>query len=163
MKLQPCHFLARLIKILIMRIKVFKVRILEEFLNTDEALINSFLEQHEIVNMNAKFINGNDNYWSIMVYYLIPNEKKVSDQTFKDSDENLTKEQKVIYEALKSWRLKKARELDVPSFYICHNSHLISITKSLPVSLKDFSEIKGFGNVRRDKYGEEILDVLMNV
>ena len=112
MKLQPCHFLARLIKILIMRIKVFKVRILEEFLNTDEVLINSFLEQHEIVNMNAKFINGNDNYWSIMVYYLIPNEKKVSNQTFKDSDENLTKEQKVIYEALKNWRLKKARELD---------------------------------------------------
>jgi len=144
-----------------MRIKVFKVRILEEFLDKDEALINSFLEQHEIVNMNAKFIN--DNYWSIMVYYIIKNEKKVSNQTFKDSEQNLTKEQKVIYESLKNWRLKKARELDVPSFYICHNSHLVSIAKFLPVSLKDFSEIKGFGNVRKEKYGEEILDVLMNV
>jgi len=56
-----------------MKVKVLKIRIDDRFQITDEAIVNDYLSRFEIVNMNAKLVADEINYWSVLIYY---NDKK---------------------------------------------------------------------------------------
>jgi superfamily II DNA helicase RecQ len=79
--------------------------------------------------------------------------------TIEHEEFELTPQQEDIYLQLKLWRSKKAQEEGIPSYVIAHNSVMKRMVV-LPVTCTaDLLTIKGFGEKRTRKYGEEILAV----
>ena len=152
-----------------MNIKVLKVRIVDEFLLQDQKMIDDFLNNHEIIKVETAFVHD-DNFWSVVLYF---NEYKtdVKKNTVKDAkaakysadDEMLNSDEIEILEALKLWRSEKAREQNLPSYFIATNKELISVAKYKPAKIEELLDIKGFGKHKIENYGEEILEILDNV
>ncbi len=63
---------------------------------------------------------------------------------------------------LKSWRLKKAQTDKVSAFIIAHNSLLEELARRKPQTAQALLGVKGFGQNKLDKYGEELLVILTN-
>ncbi|WP_313099995.1 HRDC domain-containing protein [Epilithonimonas sp.] len=145
-----------------MKVKVLKIRIDDRFQITDEAIVNDYLSRFEIVNMNAKLVADEINYWSVLIYY---NDKKntvISSKTTVNSESELSEEEKIIYNKLKDWRADKAREAQLPAYIIFHNTHLMSIARHKPCTLDDLENVNGIGKSKVEKFGIEILEVLEN-
>lgn len=159
-----------------MKVKVFAIRPESEYLNFDQQQLNGFLDAIEFKKSSTHFIEAEPNYWSVLVYYeekeqqitLVKetafqqqaeskSEVKISDQ-LQEADLDL--EQLEILKNLKQWRSEKAYQLKVSNFLICHNSELINIVVQKPSSISELRRIKGFGNLKSDKYGDDILTVL---
>jgi ATP-dependent DNA helicase PIF1 len=62
-----------------------------------------------------------------------------------------------LYEALKSWRLDRARADRIAPFMIAHNSTLEALASIKPATERQLLAIPGFGKQKADKFGEEIL------
>ena len=152
-----------------MNIKVLKVRIADEFLLQDQKMIDDFLNNHEIIKVETAFVHD-ENFWSVVLYF---NEYKtdVKKNTVKDAkaakysadDDTLNSDEIEILEALKLWRSEKAREQNLPSYFIATNKELISVARYKPAKIEELLDIKGFGKHKIENYGEEILEILDNV
>lgn len=145
-----------------MKVKVLKIRISEEFQTTDETMVNDFLSKYDVVNMNSKLVQGEINYWSVLVYYQEKAKQTNSNKVSVNSEEDLSEEDKIIYNKLKDWRYEKSKELNQPPYIIFHNSHLMSIAKFKPYNLQDLEQINGLGESKIKRYGTEIIEVLEN-
>ncbi len=139
-----------------MNIKVFNIRLDKENCLNDQSKMNDFLDSVDVKLTSASFVTtGSKDFWSTVVFYL-PKKDKIA--TLKEED--LTDEERKIYQALKQWRSEKAIQQDLPHFMICHNSELITIAKTKPETIKDFKTIKGFGELKTQKYGDDIIALL---
>ncbi|RZJ47054.1 MAG: aldolase [Chryseobacterium sp.] len=152
-----------------MNIKVLKVRIADEFLLQDQKMIDDFLNNHEIIKVETAFVHD-ESFWSVVLYF---NEYKntVAKNIVKDSktmkysaeDETLNNDEIKILDALKLWRSEKAREQNLPSYFIATNKELISVAKYKPAKIEELLDIKGFGKHKIENYGEEILEILESI
>ncbi|NHN25686.1 hypothetical protein FIA58_008345 [Flavobacterium jejuense] len=122
--------------------------------------MNEFLDTVEVKLTSTNFVTtGTTDYWSAVVFY----EPKV--QLQKESKdklcfEDLTDKEKEIFLALKEWRNDFASNLGWSAFRVCHNSHLMNIAKNKPETIDELLNIKSFGVIKTEKYGEEIISVL---
>ncbi len=66
-----------------------------------------------------------------------------------------------LFQELKEWRTKKAQQDDVPAFYIMHQKVLIQIVINLPQNTKELEIIAGVGPKTIEKYGDDILDMVI--
>jgi ATP-dependent DNA helicase RecQ len=66
-----------------------------------------------------------------------------------------------VFEKLRAWRAATAKEQGVPAYVIFHDSTLRQIATDLPGSLADLARIHGVGEGKLAKYGQGILDTLM--
>lgn len=142
-----------------MNVQVFTIRIASEHLVSDQKKLNDFLQQVVFVKSATHFVALEETqYWSVLLHYetlkVIP-EKKVPKQVA-----DLTPGAQYVFECLKQWRTEKAEALNVPKFMICHNSELINIAFHHPKNVEGLKRIKGFGDKKTAKYGEEIISVL---
>ena len=71
-----------------------------------------------------------------------------------------TEREERLWQALRQWRLAKARADDVPAYVICGDKTLREIVEKLPESLADLREVYGMGEAKIDKFGDEILEVV---
>jgi len=62
-----------------------------------------------------------------------------------------------LFQGLKDWRTRKARENNLKHFQVLHQRVLVQIAVSLPVTLADLMKIKGIGEKTAQKYGEELV------
>ncbi|WP_079243936.1 HRDC domain-containing protein [Chryseobacterium indologenes] len=150
-----------------MRVKIFKIRLPEEFLYKDQKMLDDFLEGNEIMKVETAFVSE-EKYWSVILYFedlkLIKNTIK-EPKVIKYSAENdlLNTDEEKILDALKLWRSEKAREQNLPTYFIASNKELISVAKYKPAKKEELLEIKGFGKHKIENYGEEILEILESV
>ena len=63
-------------------------------------------------------------------------------------------------EALRQWRTQKARIDRVPAYLILTNRVLMALANSNPLSLEAMSAVRGLGQGRITRFGNEILGVL---
>jgi ATP-dependent DNA helicase PIF1 len=66
----------------------------------------------------------------------------------------------VTFTKLKNWRAKRAKQDQVSAFIIAHNSMLEDIARRKPQTAQALLGVKGFGQNKLDKYGEELLEIL---
>jgi len=150
-----------------MKVKVFKIRLPEEFLYEDQRTLDAFLESHEITKVETAFVHD-ENYWSVVLYF---DELKIVHNTVKESknakysaeSEPLNSDEEKILEALKYWRSEKAKEQNLPSYFIATNKELMSVAKYRPIKKEELLDIKGFGKHKIENYGEEILEILESI
>lgn len=71
-----------------------------------------------------------------------------------------TKADPAVYAALKKWRAETARQTGVPAFVICHDTTLAAVAEAYPEDHDQLRAVAGFGQVKTDRYGERLLEVL---
>ncbi len=148
-----------------MKIRVFQIRLSNNYLIEDQETINSFIETVSVKKTSCQFVeNDHTNYWSVLVFYDPKAVKEPKAQTPEklsySSDSELTDNERIIVDNFKIWRQTKANELRVPVFMICSNSEIISLAKIRPDSINQLLKIKGFGEQKIAKFGDEIIALL---
>lgn len=66
-----------------------------------------------------------------------------------------------LFAALRAWRLKRARTDDVPAFVVADNKTLQAIAVARPTNAAELLQVPGIGPSRLERYGDEILRVLL--
>jgi ATP-dependent DNA helicase RecQ len=61
---------------------------------------------------------------------------------------------------LRSWRLERSQEDAVPAYVVLHDATLRELAAIRPQTLTELAGIKGFGPVKLDRYGDDLLAVL---
>jgi len=139
-----------------MNIKVFNIRLNEEFCQEDQNKMNEFLCTVKVKLTSASFVtSASVDFWSAVVFY----EPKKESKPLVDLNE-LTVEEEKIYSALRQWRNDLAGRLGWSAFRICHNSHLTFIAKAKPQNLEELKQVKSFGETRTANYGDDIISLL---
>lgn len=150
-----------------MKVKVFKIRLPEEFLYKDQKMLDAFLEVNEIIKVETAFVSD-ECYWSVVLYF---EELQTAKNTVKEpkavkytaDDDALNSDEEKILDALKYWRSEKAKEQNLPTYFIASNKELTSVAKYKPAKKEELLEIKGFGKHKIENYGEEILEILESI
>lgn len=64
-----------------------------------------------------------------------------------------------LREKLQQWRTEKFKAANAPAYTIMHQSTLMAIASIIPHTKSELLSVKGFGQAKFDKYGEEILEI----
>jgi DNA helicase II / ATP-dependent DNA helicase PcrA len=64
------------------------------------------------------------------------------------------------FEALRAWRLARARADEIPAYVVFHNATLEEIAARRPMSLVELADVPGVGPAKLERYGEEVLAAL---
>lgn len=150
-----------------MKVKVFKIRLPEEYLYSDQQTLDDFLSNHEIIKSETAFVHD-ENYWSVVLYFeelkaVLSSVKEPKAVKYTAEDEVLNTDEEKILDALKLWRSEKAREQNLPVYFIASNKELVSVAKYKPAKKAELLDIKGFGKHKIENYGEEILEILESI
>ena len=70
-------------------------------------------------------------------------------------------EERRVLEALQRWRRDRARTDAVPAYVVAHDATLFAIAEARPQSITALSRVKGMGAVKLERYGEEILAIVV--
>ena len=151
-----------------MKIKHFYIRLNKENLQIDQDTLNSFLDNVVVKKTVTELINGQPNFWSILVFYdeqKADRQDKNSEKVAVTSETELTAEEKNIYDVLIELRHYKASELNVPNYVVAHNTELMTIAKINSYSFDELSKVKGFVSRGQKiaKYGDDIIAVLNSI
>ena len=65
-----------------------------------------------------------------------------------------------LFKILRQWRLEYSRENDTSAYQILSDKMMLSVSKALPQTASDLSQIKGLGVKRIQKYGNHILTIV---
>ncbi|WP_434351274.1 HRDC domain-containing protein [Trichococcus flocculiformis] len=77
-----------------------------------------------------------------------------------DSGVEVRIEETPLYQALKQYRYETSKAEGVKAYYIFNNAQLEALIVAMPRSLDELRKISGFGEVKCEKYGEEILRIV---
>lgn len=142
-----------------MQVRLFIIRVAPSCFMEDQRMLNDFLEQVKFVKSATHFVESTEQqYWSVLLHYEDKLKPKETPTAVEESD--LTPGGLYVLECLKQWRTEKADELNIPKFMICHNSELINIAFHHPKDKEALRSIKGFGEKKIGKYGDDIMRVL---
>lgn len=149
-----------------MKVRIFKVRVAEEFLQEDQQALDLFLSENNILKFESAFVAEKENHWSVILYYddLKSVVKEVKSQKYSAEDATeLNADEIKILDSLKLWRSEKAKDQQLPVYFIASNKELLSIAKYKPIRKEELLDIKGFGKHKIENYGEEIISILEQV
>ena len=144
-----------------MQIKIFSIRLGDNLTEIDQNSLNDFLETIVFKKSSVQFVDVENPFWSVVIHFeekeLISNEVIPQNQK---SDIVLNAKEEDLFNNLKTWRNEKAVELSFAPFMVCHNSELKNIAILKPNSIDDLKQIKGFGDLKATKYGDDIIALL---
>jgi hypothetical protein len=78
----------------------------------------------------------------------------------ENKDDYLEKNYEELYEKLKKYRYEKARDESVKAYCIFTNNTLEEIIKVRPKNKEEILKVQGFGKIKADKYGEDIIGII---
>jgi DNA helicase-2/ATP-dependent DNA helicase PcrA len=64
------------------------------------------------------------------------------------------------YQALKRWRLQRAKSDEIPAYVVFHNSTLAEIAARRPKTIAELSSVPGVGPTKLERYGRDLLEAL---
>jgi ATP-dependent DNA helicase RecQ len=65
-----------------------------------------------------------------------------------------------IYQALKRWRLQRAKLDEIPAYVVFHNTTLAEIAQRRPSTIAELASVPGVGPTKLERYGQEVLTAL---
>lgn len=153
-----------------MKVQAFQIRLSKEHLENDIQFINESIEFINVKRVMSEFVTGQIEKWSVLIFYedqkagatssghnaTLSSHNKIS----YPKDAELTGAEIEIFAALKEWRLDQATELDKPAFVVCSNADLVTVVKMKPETKEELLKLKGFGEHKTAKYGNDIIAIL---
>jgi hypothetical protein len=67
-----------------------------------------------------------------------------------------------LFRQLKEWRNIKAREMDLPHYMILPQKTMVMLANFMPQSLHALNLVKGMGKKKSEKFGEELLNIIIS-
>ena len=127
--------------------------------------INKFLRSVRPLKMERQFFDlGENSFWVHYIEYLGAIESSASSPGQKrsavDYKEVLSDEDFPVYSRLREWRNEKAVKEDTKAYHIFKNAHLAAFAQNRTVRKEDMAEVKGVGQGRIDKYGDEVIRIV---
>ncbi|MDA3844986.1 MAG: HRDC domain-containing protein [Vallitaleaceae bacterium] len=77
-----------------------------------------------------------------------------------DEPMQLTIEDEILYEMLRSWRLRYSKRYDMRLYHIFSNESLRLISFYKPKDQEQLMKIKGVGTKKATKYGDDLFEVI---
>ncbi|SFK12395.1 ATP-dependent DNA helicase RecQ [Nitrosomonas aestuarii] len=74
----------------------------------------------------------------------------------------LDPEAQQLWEQLRNWRTKTAREHGVPTYVIFHDATLRELVRLCPQTADELRQITGVGVHKLDRYGDHLIEILRN-
>lgn len=90
--------------------------------------------------------------------YIIKPDEQISNKSDAEVVEEV--EGKDLYEKLKAYRLKQSKQEQVKPYFIFNNSQLENLVAVKPNTLEKLIAIQGFGEVKCQRYGQDIVDII---
>jgi len=147
-----------------MKVQLFIISVDPERTIFDQNSLNDFLSTVNFKKSSVQFVESEHAHWSVLVHYEEDSEEAVrvfgEPVASMSKVDDLTVQQQEIFSLLKQWRNKKALELNFSAYRVAHNSELIQIALQNPQSVSQLRTIKGFGELKTTKYGDEIIAIL---
>lgn len=121
----------------------------------------SFLSMH---------VNNIEDYSKKYAEYIVgenaqPQDKQSAEAVrkieFEDVKTDIFVEEGELYQALKAFRLNKSREEKIKPYFIFNDAQLQDLMTKKPKTKEELLEVAGFGPVKVEKYGKEILNLLI--
>ena len=77
-----------------------------------------------------------------------------------DLRDGLAQPERELFDLLRAWRARLARDEGVPAYAILTNAELVAVARARPASPKALVGIPGLGRRRAERYGKEILAIV---
>ncbi len=68
-----------------------------------------------------------------------------------------------VYEALRDWRTRAAKDSGMPAFVVFTDATLMALAEAMPRTEREFLAIPGVGRSKLQRYGEDVLSVLADL
>ena len=68
-----------------------------------------------------------------------------------------------MYDALRSGRKSRADQDGVPAFVVFSDRTLVALAQARPGDLDELFTVFGIGAAKRDRYGQEVLEVIAEI
>ncbi|MDT7550802.1 MAG: ATP-dependent helicase UvrD/PcrA, partial [Actinomycetota bacterium] len=66
----------------------------------------------------------------------------------------------VLFDSLREWRAGRAKELGQPAYCVFTDATLVAIAEQKPVTVAGLVAIAGIGQVKLDKFGDDVLSLV---
>lgn len=67
-----------------------------------------------------------------------------------------------LFNVLREWRTEMSKKEGIPPYIICNNIQMANIAIKRPSFLNALQEIDGIGKAKIEKYGKEILQIIVS-
>ena len=90
----------------------------------------------------------------------IPAAKSHRATSVEDTSGNI--EHPDLFRLLKDWRNLKAGEMHLPHYMIVPQKTMVTLANFMPQSMRALKSVKGMGTKKSEKFGEEILEIIIS-
>ena len=73
---------------------------------------------------------------------------------------HLTEDQRVVFDLLRAWRSAEAKEQGVPGYIIFPDTTLAALARERPTQRASLTAIPGIGEVKLERYGDAVLEII---
>lgn len=87
---------------------------------------------------------------------------KVNDKAEVDAQKIGTEkvEKEEVIKKLKEFRLNRSRKENIKPYYIFNDAQMADLLEKMPQNKEELIRVAGFGSVKAEKYGDEVLEIL---
>jgi len=142
---------------------ISKIKALDAKVESADFSQNSMLEiANSILEKNIESRSDYAKKYEELLQKMEDNTEQVVEETESEADNEASTEssREEIVKRLKAFRLEQSRKEKIKPYYIFNDAQMEDIIKKNPQTKEELLQVSGFGNVKVEKYGEEIVGIL---
>ena len=127
--------------------------------------VDQLINHIKKVNLNSRLSNSSDKHMEdLALFFLKSHKDKKIDysekyKTFLEDEKEVFNNTNLINN-LKAYRFNKAKEEKVKPYFIFTDKTMMDLIEKMPATINELRNVSGFGDIKCQKYGLEIIDVL---
>ena len=131
----------------------------------DDGPLEAFCADHAVHEVFEHFavVDGHL-VWGVLVRYRprapAPEAVRAFDSHRPDPRDDLQEADRVVYEALRTWRKQRSQSDGVPVYAVFRNATLAEVARTRPTTLAALATVRGVGDAKAQRFGEEVLAVV---
>ena len=106
------------------------------------------------------FVHEGAPRWALMLSYRDGDGEQRGRREARDWRQEVAEVDRPLYDALRKWRTERAESDGVPAYVLLKNRELAEICRRRPATVAELREVRGIGEAKSAKLGEEVLAVV---
>ncbi len=145
-----------------MKLKVFTLRFSDSTGGFNDEPLQDFIADKEVIEFTEHFfVHERTPYLTVLLAYRsLSEDGRRRPASAPDLRRELDDSEKETFDALKAWRLARAKLEGIPPYMIASNRQLAKMVRLRASSRGALSAVEGIGEAKTAKYGDEILGIL---
>ena len=129
----------------------------------DEPLLE-FIKDKKIIKMREHFFKKEGvPYLAVFITFentvmKIPKSEEKKEEQWR---ELIGENELPLFNTLRSWRKERCQADGIPPYVVCTNKTLANLVLKRPQSLAELGQVEGFGKAKLEKYGADIIKLLV--